>query len=414
MTDELMKEGMIEGVSGPAKIFGYAVPLAFLVGGLLMSLQTGAMGAGLAITAFKTPTKWLGRKTGEAGAREIAGPVAGTTAGGISALAKKTEKVPLLKYVTRALEMATVPALTEYAAKQRRIKKPEAWDQMSIDEKERDISGRAMARDQLVLASEMKKEGTLQKSSDAFQEKMVEVANEFRKDARYLKEVIDIFDAFSDKLTKKMKMDLELAPIHPKEIDKETGRLKRDIKREKLESKIQGIVTDFGLTGPEAENQAAAILHAQELKPKDISGVSKGSLKTDTFRLAMRQMKSSNLQALRNSFDAETIKAVLDEGKGLNTINEDELKAIARDNRDLVRWAYRTPAGRETLNWSEKWETLPEPAKRKRIEPGTEEFKKTEKELKEKSIRGRPGVGGSPSGGPSKTTRGSPGVGGGP
>jgi len=58
-----MKEGMIEGVSGPAKIFGYAVPLAFLVGGLLLSLQTGAMGAGLAITGFKTSTKWMGRET---------------------------------------------------------------------------------------------------------------------------------------------------------------------------------------------------------------------------------------------------------------------------------------------------------------------------------------------------------------
>ena len=59
MIEVLIEGGAIEGVKGGAEILGYIVPLAFLVGGLLMSLQTGAMGADLAIKGFK----WTGGET---------------------------------------------------------------------------------------------------------------------------------------------------------------------------------------------------------------------------------------------------------------------------------------------------------------------------------------------------------------
>ena len=78
MTDELMKEGMIEGVSGPAKIFGYAVPLAFLVGGLLLSLQTGAMGGAAIIKGYKAAVRTAGstgRQWTTAGAAALAAEV---------------------------------------------------------------------------------------------------------------------------------------------------------------------------------------------------------------------------------------------------------------------------------------------------------------------------------------------------
>jgi len=397
MTQQMLQGELLGEISSVGKILGYLVPVAFLYGGLLMSFQTGAMGASTAIGWFKKGESLAGKAT----ARRAAGPAAATTAKGIAGLARKTEKVPLLKWVTRGLETATVPALTEYAAKQRKIKKPEGWDQMSIPEKVMFTSGKGMAQDQLILASEMTEEGTFQKSGPAFQEKMLKVANKFRRDPRYLKEAGDIVDALPDKITKEMKIDLELAPIDPKAIDEETGKLKRDAEREKLELKIQGIVKEFKLEDDEkskAEDKAAGILHAQGFKPKNISKVSKGSLKTDTFRFAMREMKSSNLQALRNSFDAETIKEVLDEGRGLNTINEKELIAIARDNPDLVRWAYHTPAGRETLNWSDKWgeeegPLAPAPAPTPTPkEPSTTPTPK-EEYLKERKTKGSKGLG---------------------
>lgn len=53
MIKTLTEGGKIEGIKGGNEILGYLVPLAFLVLGLLMSLQTGAMGADLAIKGFK-------------------------------------------------------------------------------------------------------------------------------------------------------------------------------------------------------------------------------------------------------------------------------------------------------------------------------------------------------------------------
>ena len=69
MITELIEGNALEGISGGAEIFGYSLPLAFLLGGFLISLQTGAMGANLAITGFNwtkgkiwAGTKWGARK----------------------------------------------------------------------------------------------------------------------------------------------------------------------------------------------------------------------------------------------------------------------------------------------------------------------------------------------------------------
>ena len=72
MIEELLEGRLVGEVSGMGIIMGYLVPLAFLVGGFLMSLQIGAMGAGLAIKGFKwTETKGLPRLAGEVGAGAI-------------------------------------------------------------------------------------------------------------------------------------------------------------------------------------------------------------------------------------------------------------------------------------------------------------------------------------------------------
>ena len=60
MTQQMLQGNLLE-MSSAGKILGYIVPVAFLYGGLLMSLQTGAMGAGLAIKGFQGTKKWAGR-----------------------------------------------------------------------------------------------------------------------------------------------------------------------------------------------------------------------------------------------------------------------------------------------------------------------------------------------------------------
>lgn len=253
-----------------------------------------------------------------------------------------------LVWASRGLGTAVtpaVPSLIEYAAKQRRVSLPGGWKQMSISEKEMYTNALRRDSDKLVLASEMKGEKTYQKTSEDFRKTIRTARNNLSKDPRYKKEVGDIMDAEPDKITKQLKIDFELAAVTPAE---------KAQKQQEIETKIRNIISDFNLSGADAENEAARILHARELKPEDIAEVSKGSLKTKFFQSAMQRMSSSHLQKLRDSFDEETVHAVLEEQNGLNTLSDAEIAAISRDNPRLVSWAYNTPAGKEMLNWSRR------------------------------------------------------------
>lgn len=329
-------------------IVPYWVILAFLIFGLFSALSTSAIGAGGIISFAQRQTKAAGSLAVKRAERRTVAPVAGKTAKGISGLAKKTEKVPFLNWATRRLETAAVPSLTEYSAKHRRIGKPAGWDLMSIPEKEAYVRAQELKQDQLALASLMKDEGTFQKSSDNFKERGLKNADKFKSDPRYAKEASDIFEALPDKVTEDMLVEFKIAPLPRK--DKEEAR-------KKIKGQMNEIINEFDLNGEDEKdrNKAAQILHIRGLKPHDISGVAGSSLKSEPFRLALRKMQSNSLQSIRNSFDSETVDKVLNEEKGLNTINEQEFESIKKTNPSLVRWAYETPAGRETLNWSKEW-----------------------------------------------------------
>lgn len=74
MTQQMLQGNLLGEMSSASKILGYIVPVAFLYFGLLMSLQTGAMGASLAVN--------LGKWTGTKGLPMLAG---GVVAGAIGA-----------------------------------------------------------------------------------------------------------------------------------------------------------------------------------------------------------------------------------------------------------------------------------------------------------------------------------------
>lgn len=336
----------------------YGMVIALLIYGLLMGLSSSAVGASYAIKAVKWIGKGAPRRFVE---RRVGGPAAEKVAKGLGAAAtwaRRLEKKagPLgkvafkpLRWVTRGAEMAAVPALTEYAAKKRRVTLPAGWKQMSIAEKERYISALPMASDRLVLASEMEGEGTFQKANDQFQEDIFKAADKFKGDARYKKEVGDILDALPDKVTKEIKLEYELAGVKdPSKIAKMKSEFQKDIQDVIDELERQNITVD--------ENEATVILHARSLKPKNIVKVTKGSLKSESFQLAMQKMSSSHLQSLRNNFDEHTVHDVLEIGKGLDTITtQAEIDEIYKKNPRLVRWAFETPAGKEMLNWSDKF-----------------------------------------------------------
>jgi len=72
MTQQMLQGNLLGEMSSASKILGYIVPVAFLYFGLLMSLQTGAMGASLATNLGKwTGTKGLPMLAGGVGAGAI-------------------------------------------------------------------------------------------------------------------------------------------------------------------------------------------------------------------------------------------------------------------------------------------------------------------------------------------------------
>ena len=350
-----LEVGAWDWLSGPVlcSILSFLVPLFLLIIGLFLAMQAGDIGAKAIISGAKKGGKIAGKWAGKQIERRGFGPAAGKTAAGLTKAAAWAGRLetrgvsPLiakpLRWMTRGAEMAAVPPLTEYAAKKRRVSLPEGWKQMSIPEKERYIEGLAMGTDKTVLASEMKGEGTFQKTSDSFKNRILWEVKKLAGDPRYLKETGDIFDAFPNKITKDTKLDLELAGV---------PEIQKVKKRQEIQDKIKNIVQEYGIS----EDQAAGVLHAKELKPRDIEKVAKDSLKSLPFQLATQKMSSSHLQALRNSFDEETVHMVLEQGKGLNTIDQADFKKISKENPRLARWAFETPAGREMLNWSTRFQ----------------------------------------------------------
>jgi hypothetical protein len=368
--------------TGPISIGGFGLFPAFTFNYLFLLIYLGViiyLGKKYTpqmATVLMNQAQALGRgaqrlATTETLRRDLWGPAAEKVAKGFAGAAKLSEKLeaktkgtawaPLAKpfvWTSRGLvepffkvtAPAIVPPLVEYAAKQRRVTLPAGWKQMSITEKEMYVNSLRRDSDKVVLASEMKGEKTYQKTSKDFRKIIREARNRLVEDPRYKKEVGDLFDAEPEEITKELKIKFELSTIPEAEKAQEKA---------KIERKIQDIVKEFNLTGPEAENEAARILHTRDLKPEDIAEVSKGSLKTKTFKLAMRRMSSSHLQKLRDSFDEDTVHEVLEGPDGLNTLDVKEIQKL-RDpsnpynNVRLVRWSENTPAGREMLNWAEK------------------------------------------------------------
>lgn len=63
MTQQMLQGKLLGEMSSMGKIMGYLVPVAFLAGGFLMSLQTGAMGASFITTRFRKGMAAAGKAT---------------------------------------------------------------------------------------------------------------------------------------------------------------------------------------------------------------------------------------------------------------------------------------------------------------------------------------------------------------
>jgi len=309
--------------------------------------------------------------------RQLWGPAAERAAKGFAGAAKRLEPLGKLSYqfrgrtvkplswTTRAAQAPVAP-LIEYAAKQRRVTLPAGWKQMSIPEKVMYVDALRRDSDKLVLASEMKGEKTLQKAEPKFGEKMFETANRMRKDPKtkelYRKEIGDIIDAFPNKLTAEMKIDLEITPEDKKEMEDKIKKTAEEIEvTAKIDVKLnEEIEKSRGTIAREeyVKNLAAGAVHLREMKVADFPEVAKSSLTSLTGRLSTHGMTDRQIYKIYETFGKDVVDKLLEETGGLNAIFKGKtsekatelLEKIYKENPKIIRFFAQTPAGR-AMNW---------------------------------------------------------------
>lgn len=346
------------------------------------------------VGAFATATGIAAATTG-AGAGATAG-LLGKAAAGAKKLEGFVGKTPIigkaLKYgiakpiswATRGVEIAAAPSLLKYAAKTRRIEMPSEFEKMSSAGQEQFVRAHALTPEAKVqYGYKMADLGTLDKTDEGFQKDIFENAKGLADSPYYKKEVAKIMDFLPDKITQKMAIDFEVGDEAKDKMKDKIIEMVRELRTELSGDEITigaGIKYEY-ITKEDVERDraaaiaranarltpiqetrfledtAAAKIHADTLKSADWAKISKASIKSLPLQLSSRNASSSHLRTLQNSFDNETVGAVLNKGRGLNTITEAELCKIYNKNPGLVRWAFINPAGKEMLNWAKNFPT---------------------------------------------------------
>ncbi len=288
-------------------------------------------------------------------------------------------------WATRGVEMAAKPYLEKQAARLQKINVDKEMRDRGIEDDAQAQADYAHSpllsqRNKLQVYSWMGKKGTLQSTSDEEKNKAVALAEKFAGDTHFKKEVGNVLNTLPNSVTKEIKLKYELAGI------KDPGEIER--KTTEIQDEIDKIQDEFSIKGqPGAEGKATAILHARSLNPRDITGVDKSEgfgLRSESFQLAMQKMSSVHLQALQNNFNEKTIRAVLDENKGLNNVTgftDTDFRRVEKENPRLVRWSSGTPAGREMLNWSRFTRTPERPTPEEGITKLQEQMTKLRTEI---------------------------------
>jgi len=351
------------------------ISLVFLLIGIMFGMQSSAVGANMIIGWAKKPGAMMAEKVKSLSERRIAGPATGEMAKTItrlenvaSRLEKKSPIAKPLHWITRGAEMAFVPALTEYSAKQRKVSPPAGWKQMSVSDKEQYIKASGMESDRLVLASEMADEGTYQKTTPDFRKMIRGTRDKFNEDLRYKKEVGALQNAEPDEIKKEIKIKYQVGEVEQDEMRKKIEAEEKKIK-EMYSAKV--IVAEVAVklgkkvndvTDEEKqkfiEDKAAGRVHFKEMKTSDYAGIRKGSLTSFTGRVSLPAMTDRQIQKIYDTFGRDVMDKLVNEPGGINTIFEGKsrekaielVEKIYDDNPRLFRFA-RTPAG-QAMNFA--------------------------------------------------------------
>jgi len=377
--------GILSGFGGVATHLGQLIPYLFPIGllnlGMILGVQGAGVGANLVVkwaekgTGFirGLPSQTLRTRVGKKAIEKVAA-IAPAVAKNMERLAKKGQKVKgvgwaleaVPKGIAAGFQMVT-PHLLRYAVRARQARIPPEFAAMTPDEQERYVSSLASIEDRIQFAAEMKKLGTLQKTSKEFREKIIKEAESLAKSPYFKKQIEAIFDALPDKMTKEVAIALEVSPEKPpekakEEVERRIKPIVEELKAEievnpELKNEIQEQMKKTGRTQEQTiEDIAVGSLQVAKMTPKEVTDLAKASFDSVTFRWGMRRSNPAKIGRIFEEFDQETAERVLAGPGGLNHLFEslekqpekqkELLIKLHKENESLLRWFCLNPAGR--------------------------------------------------------------------
>lgn len=362
-----------------ASIFPHFIALVFMGIGIMLGLQTGAMGARGIISGTKGFGKWIyTRRPTQRALGSLVGGTARVLTGAAPFMRRLEERAGKVRFIGKGLKPAAAllsrpygwavsgvgrlagPPLMRYAARARAIPIPKEFDEMSSHEQAEYTKLQTLDTDKLKFIGRMIKLDTLKYEPD-IQKMAVEYQERFAESPYYKKEVGDIQDVMPDKVTVKSAIDFEVGEEAKDKMQDKINEAAEEITVKakidvELNEKIEEEAGKKGLTKEQTiKDIAAGAVHARELKPKDMAPMIKGSLTSLATRIGSQSWTSGHLQRLIESWPREIVENVLNQPGGLNATikSSEDLEEFARDpgRRRLIHFFARTPAGR-AWNWA--------------------------------------------------------------
>jgi len=363
------------GAPDLANIFPHLISLGFLYLGFVLGMQGGAIGAQM-ITGWarkginyfqkspvwQRPMGWAAGKVSDAlawGSRPFARLGQG--------LEKRFPKVgPLLSEILTTYPSKTAMGFAAYATRTRQVSVPKEFESLSLEEQEKLIKILS-SREKIFYAQKAAQIGTLQKMHEDAKKRLIAELDSFLTSPYYKKQLKDIFQALPEFYTKERAIRLAINPpyvnresaeeIVEKDIRPIFNQINKEVQRNPdLHDEIANIAKNTKKTMQEVmEDIAAQVSLFSKMKPSDIRELSKDSVKSLGFRLALLNFSPSQLSSFIENFDRSTVEDVLTKQGSINQLFEaisdingkqKLLEELYSNNPSLIRWFFVNPVGR--------------------------------------------------------------------
>lgn len=347
------------------RVLPQTLSLACLYLGLALGLQTSAMGAASIIEIAKKTPGWLAKTKP---ARRVSGWGAEKLATGLekagSAIRRLEGRVkgrpvlgkvltPVLKTTEEYLKAPVTPLL-RYRVRAREVRIPREFERMTAEEQARYIESLPLAspQERIQYAARMAELKTLSAAPKEFHKWIAEEAEFLAKSPHFKKYVTAIADALPDKISAKLKIDLEVTPGDQKKMRKKIKEVAEELSKEAQTN--PALKQEIEKSGKSIEDIAAGAIHVREMR--DLSKISKPSLDSVAVRWGAHYAGSDRFPGFISAFGYEKAQEVLDKPGGWNQLFEarrgqpekerELLIKFYRENPSLFDWLFTSGVGR--------------------------------------------------------------------